>query len=67
MLDYEKAIRETIEKKEITYEELEERSGYSARSICDIANGRIKQPYFFTVEAIVEALGLRLQITEAES
>lgn len=66
MLDYEKAIKNRMAEKELTYEDVEEISGYSARQIQDVANGRTKQPYFFTIETILEALGLRLAIMEAD-
>lgn len=64
MLDYEKAIKNRMAEKEITFEDLEERSGYSSREIRDIVNGKIKRPYFFTIEAVLEALGLRFAIME---
>ena len=66
MIDYEKAIKDRMKEKKLTYEDVEEISGYSARQIRDIANGKMKQPYFFTIETILESLGLRLAIMEAD-
>ena len=66
MLDYEKAIKILMAEKGLKYEDVEEISGYSARQIRDIANGKMKQPYFFTIETILESLGLRLVIMEAD-
>ena len=66
MIDYEKAIKNRMAEKEITFDDLEDRSGYSSRKIRDIVNGKIKKPYFFTIEAILEALDLRFAIMEAD-
>lgn len=66
MIDYEKAIKNRMAEKEITFDDLEDRSGYSSREIRDIVNGKIKKPYFFTIEAILEALDLRFAIMEAD-
>lgn len=66
MLDYEKAIKMRLAEKRMTYEDLEEKSGFTSWTICNLLNGKTESPEFFLVEVLLESLGLKLVIMEAD-